>query len=337
VRRLLLFGLVTGMVMVPRPARAMHISEGILPLGHALAWTLIGGVFLAFALRSLRRKAAEDPMFKPFIGMVGAGVFLVSAMPIPVPFAGTVSHPAGTGIAAILIGPAATVVVTSVTLLLHALFLAHGGLSTLGADVFAMGVLGGYTGYGVYRLGRCWNLGQGTSAFLAGLLGDWMTYLGTSFILAMALRGGEHGPGSLFVTLVVAFVPTQAPLGVLEGVVAVAIVGFLLRRRPGMVRRLTRIVPVVLMGVLLAAGPARGQDTAREAWPGVDVVVVEEKAREHGRRPGEPWIPLEGDLLLLACLLAGGVSGFGLGYYYHRFFVCDGTKLDAESLPPENG
>lgn len=336
---MLLSAIVVGSAL-PEPARAMHISEGILPFSHALVWTLVGGGFLVYAIRVLRRRTEEDPMFKPFIGMVAAGVFLVSAMPIPVPFAGTVSHPAGTGIAAILIGPAATVVVTSVTLLLHALFLAHGGLSTLGADVFAMGVLGGYGGYAAYRFARGFNLGQGPSAFLAGLLGDWLTYLGTSFILTLALGGGDGGYVSLFVTVLVAFVPTQVPLGLLEGVIAVTVVGFLLRRRPEMVRRLTRIVPVIVFGVmLLFAGPVKlsADDTGEGAWPGVDVTVVEKHAEEHGREPADPLIPLEGDLLLFAFLIAGGVGGFALGYYYHRFFVVPDDVPEDREPPTEHG
>lgn len=325
--------LVLTLIVSPKPALAMHISEGILPFWHAVFWTAVGGAFVFYAIWVMQRKTAEIPQLKPFLGMVGAGVFLVSAMPIPVPFAGTVSHPAGTGIAAILIGPAATVVITSVTLLLHALFLAHGGLSTLGADVFAMGVLGGYSGYFLYQLSRRLGFGQGVSSFLAGLIGDWGTYLGTSFILAFALSGPDHSFAALFWTVVVAFVPTQLPLGILEGVVAVTVVGFLLNRRPEMVKKLTRIVPIVLLALSVffyASSPALAADTASggEAWPGVDKVIVEKKAKEHGQNPSEPLIPLEGDLLLFAFLTAGGLSGFFLGYYYHKLFVCSDTALN---------
>lgn len=115
-------------LIIGTPAHAMHISEGILPFNQALIWTLIGGGVVLFSLWRMGWTGPDDSAYKPFLGMVGAGVFLISAMPIPVPFAGTVSHPAGTGIAAILVGPSATVVITSISLLLHALFLAHGGL-----------------------------------------------------------------------------------------------------------------------------------------------------------------------------------------------------------------
>jgi cobalt/nickel transport system permease protein len=320
-----LFYAVLSLMLLPLPAHAMHISEGILPFNQALIWTVVGGGFVLYSLWQMNRNSADDSAYKPFLGMVGAGVFLISAMPIPVPFAGTVSHPAGTGIAAILVGPAATVVITSITLLLHALFLAHGGLSTLGADVFAMGVLGGYSGYFVYQGIRKLDIGQGVAAFCAGLIGDWATYVGTSSILALALSGPEHGVSELFTTVLIAFVPTQVPLGILEGIVAVFAVGFLLKRRPEMVKSLTKIVPVLLVGlglVLTTTTPAMAQETEpKEAWPGVDKVIVEKTAKEHGQAPADPLIPIEGDALLLAFLLGGGVGGFVLGYQYHKLFV----------------
>lgn len=327
---LTLVPLVILLLCVPKPALAMHISEGILPFKHALVWSAIGFGFVAYAIRTMDLQETDDPRTKPFLGMIGAGVFLLSAMPIPVPFAGTVSHPAATGIAAILVGPAATVVITSITLLLHALFLAHGGLSTLGADIFCMGVLGGYSGYFVYRFGRRTGFGQNVSAFLAGLLGDWATYVGTSGILALALSGPETGTTSLFATVLLAFVPTQLPLGILEGIIAVTVVGFLLKRRPEMTKALTRIIPVLLVAIgffLASTIPLRAEDT-QTAWPGVDAVIVEKTAEEHGQKPAEPLIPIEGDLLLFAFLTGGAIGGFFVGYYYHKLFVV------ADDRPP---
>ena len=80
-------------------------------------------------------------------------MFVISCVPIPVPFTGTSSHPCGTGIAAVILGPAVTTVVAAIALLLQALFLGDGGLTTLGANAFAMGVVGAYAGWA--RLQRC--------------------------------------------------------------------------------------------------------------------------------------------------------------------------------------
>jgi cobalt/nickel transport system permease protein len=156
-------------------------------------------------------------------------------MPIPVPAAGTCSHPCGTGIAAIFIGPLLTVVVSSIALLLQALFLAHGGLSTLGANLASMGIAGAFAGYGIFILvrrltGRWW-----IAAFLCGLLSDWATYSVTSLQLAAALHGTASF-GKFFLTVMLAFVPTQVPLGILEGFLCVGAYRFILTRRPELLK-----------------------------------------------------------------------------------------------------
>lgn len=220
-------------LLLTLPARAMHLSEGILPAPWALLWFGAAAPFVAWGLRTVRVRSAADPAFKPLVALVGAAVFVISCMPIPVPTAGTCSHPCGTGLAAILIGPALAVVVTSVALALQALFLAHGGLTTLGADIVTMGVAGGFCGYGAFRAARAVGLPDTAAAFLAGLASDWATYAATAFVLATGLQTGpEVGP--TFLAIVTAFVPTQLPLGVLEGFMAAGAWAFVQRRRPAL-------------------------------------------------------------------------------------------------------
>jgi cobalt/nickel transport system permease protein len=229
------------LVLVPRPAHAMHLAEGILPFDWALFWSLVCVPFVAFALHLLRKRTVRDPAYKPFVAMVASAVFLLSCMPVPVPTAGTCSHPCGTGLAAILIGPWMTVLVTVVALLLQALFLAHGGLTTLGADVVSMGIAGAFVGWGVFKLARRGGLSPWAAAFLAGILSDWATYATTSLELAAALRGAKSF-GTLFSTVALAFVPTQLPLGILEGFISAGAVAFLLRRRRDLLERLSGVV-----------------------------------------------------------------------------------------------
>jgi cobalt/nickel transport system permease protein len=230
-----------GGSIVPSTARAMHLAEGILPLPWAALWTVVTLPFIAIALRLYRERAAADVFYRPLVAMVAAAVFLISCMPIPVPTAGTCSHPCGTGLGAILIGPWMTVLVTVVALLLQALFLAHGGLTTLGADVLSMGVAGAFVGYGAFHgLRRC-GAPLWVAAFAGGLLSDWATYSVTALELASALHGVRPF-GELWLTVFLAFVPTQLPLGLLEGVLTAGAVAFLYRRRRDILERL-RIVP----------------------------------------------------------------------------------------------
>lgn len=213
----------------------MHISEGILPARWAILWFAVSVPFLFLGLRELRIRGQHNTQLKPMIGLIGAAVFIISCMPIPVPSAGSCSHPCGTGIAAIFIGPLLTVVVTSVALVLQALFLAHGGLTTLGANLASMGIAGAFVGYGSFILVRRMSGRWWIAAFLAGLLSDWATYTLTSFQLATALHGSAPF-GKFFLTVLVAFVPTQVPLGILEGFLCVGAYRFILTRRPELLK-----------------------------------------------------------------------------------------------------
>lgn len=223
-------------------AHAMHISEGILPFNWAALWFAAAIPFVALGLRRLKTMSKTDMSFKPLVGLMAAIVFVISCMPIPVPTAGTCSHPGGTAIPAILVGPAISVLVTAVALLIQALFLAHGGLSTWGADIVSMGVVGAFTGFAVFKLLRKFNAPLTISAFFAGLLSDWAIYITTSVELAAGIRG-DTAFLPLFIKILIAFVPTQLPLGILEGVMTAGMVSLLFKKRADLLVKLGVIKP----------------------------------------------------------------------------------------------
>lgn len=223
--------------ITPTPAYSMHISEGILPLPWASLWYLVAIPFVAKGISDIRKRSRQIPAFVPLIGMVSAAVFIVSAMPIPIPIAGTSSHPAGTGLAAILIGPFATTVAGSVSLLIQALFLAHGGITTWGANTLSMGVVGAFSGYLIFKVLVKLKLPLTLAAFMAGLISDWATYTATALELALGLNGSGSFYG-LFKAILVAFIPTQLPLGILEGFAAAGFFAYVLKRRPDILVKL---------------------------------------------------------------------------------------------------
>lgn len=215
------------------PAFAMHITEGILPFSWVIFWYLVVAPFVALGVKRLNALARGDLSLKPLVGLMAAVVFIISCMPIPVPTAGTCSHPCGTGLAAVLVGPLVSVLIASVSLLIQALFLAHGGLSTLGANIFSMGVIGSFLGWFAFRIVHRMGGSLAISGFIAGILADWGTYSATSFILATGIHG-DAPLLPLFCKVLLAFLPTQLPLGILEGVITAGMVTLLYRKRPGL-------------------------------------------------------------------------------------------------------
>jgi len=231
--------LVTGLFFAnPQPALAMHLTEGVLPANWAGLWYALAAVFMLLAFRAIRKRTGTDRRALPLLGLVGAAIFLISVLPVPVPIAGTSSHPAGTPLAAILVGPLISSGLGAIALLIQALLLAHGGLSTWGANIMSMAVVGSFVAFGTFFLLRRLNVAIVVAAFAAGVLGDWATYAVTSFELASAL----HGSGSLWQmwgTTALAFAPTQLPLGIIEGVFTGGVVLFIQQRRPELLSGVT--------------------------------------------------------------------------------------------------
>ncbi|MHB9111940.1 MAG: energy-coupling factor ABC transporter permease [Thermoleophilia bacterium] len=208
----------------------MHIPEGLIPAQQAVAWYAPAAAFVGAGLVGLRRRLAIQPSVRPLIGLMAAFVFVISLMPLPVPGLGTVSHPCGTPMAAILLGPLTATVLGSVALLLQALFFAHGGLTTWGANIISMAVGGSFAAYGVFRISRHAGLGLGISAGVAGVIGDLVTYGITSFQIALALHGDESVL-SVWGVAFASFVPTQVPLAIAEGLFTAGVVVFIANQR----------------------------------------------------------------------------------------------------------
>lgn len=232
----------SGFLLHTGTAHAMHISEGILPFNWAALWFLVAAPFVAFGLHRLKKLSDSDLSFKPLVGLMAAVVFIISCMPIPVPSAGTCSHPCGTGISGILLGPAISVLVASASLLIQALFLSHGGLSTLGANILSMGVVGSFAGYLTFKSLRTFKLNIAIAGFMAGLFADWATYIATSAELAAGIRGDSPFI-PLFTRIVIAFVPTQLPLGILEGAMTAGMVVLLYKKRPDLLVKMRVLKP----------------------------------------------------------------------------------------------
>jgi cobalt/nickel transport system permease protein len=224
-----------ALVFWPAPAQAMHINEGILPPSWAGLWFLVAAPFWFWGLHAINRRRAADPSYATLVALVGSAIFVISCMHVPIAGTGSCSHALGTGLGAILIGPGPTVVVASIALLLQALFLAHGGLTTLGANIVSMGVVGAFSGYCLFHGLRWARVPVFPAAFLAGLLSDWATYAMAAFLLASGTH--DNAPvTAMFVYYAACFVPTQLPLGIAEGVMTAAAYRFVLLRRPELLR-----------------------------------------------------------------------------------------------------
>lgn len=203
-------------------SNAMHIMEGYLPAGYCVAWGVVCLPFLIAGFISLRNKVKEKRRNMTLIAMAGAFIFVISSLKIP-SVSGSCSHMTGTGLGAILFGPAAVSVLGIIVLIFQALLLAHGGLTTLGANTFSMAVAGPLVSFGLYKLCGKLKVNRRVSIFLAAFLGDLFTYCVTSFQLALAYPSEVGGVAASAVKFLGVFAPTQLPLAVIEGLLTVVI------------------------------------------------------------------------------------------------------------------
>lgn len=200
----------------------MHIMEGFLPKEFCLLWGVVSLPFLIVGIRKLTKEMKEHPNNKTLLGLVGGFVFVLSALKIP-SVTGSCSHPTGVGLGAMLFGPTIMVVIGAIVLVFQALLLAHGGITTLGANIFSMAIVGPFVAYGIYRLFKKngWNITIGV--FLAAFLSDLLTYVTTAGQLALAYPSPSGGFVASFGKFLGIFAVTQVPLAIVEGLVTVLV------------------------------------------------------------------------------------------------------------------
>jgi cobalt/nickel transport system permease protein len=215
----------------------MHIMEGFLPLNWAVFWWIIALPCLVYGTYRLKKVLDADRDALPLLGVTGGFIFILSSLKLP-SVTGSCSHPTGTGLSAVCFGPWITAVIAAIVLLFQALFLAHGGLSVLGANIVSMGVVGPLAGYGVYRALRDTRVNMYLTVFLACAFADLFTYLTTSLELALAYPAEVGGVGSSFVLFMGIFAITQVPLAIVEGIVLVLVFKYIIQLKPDILLRL---------------------------------------------------------------------------------------------------
>lgn len=201
---------------------AMHIMEGYLPGSYCIAWGVLCLPFLAAGFLSIKKTLNERRNLITLLAMAGAFVFVISSLKIP-SVTGSSSHMTGTGLGAILFGPFAVSILGLIVLLFQAILLAHGGLTTIGANTFSMAIVGPLVSYGIYKLCGKLKVNKKVSIFLAAAFGDLFTYITTAIQLALA-HHADTTFGAALGKFMVIFAPTQIPLAIIEGLITVVII-----------------------------------------------------------------------------------------------------------------
>lgn len=219
---------------------AMHISDGFLNVPVALAGWAITIVMVGFALQRTRQQMDERQA--PLMGVLAAFVFAAQMINFPVA-GGTSGHLVGGMLVAALIGPWAAVVVMTCVVAVQGLIFQDGGLVVMGFNIFNMGILAPFVGYTVYRALNKSKLGIFAGAWLSVEIGA----------LATALELGASGT-SAFNIAVPAMLGVHALIGIGEGLITLAALGFIQQARPDLLDNTAsaRRPVIVAVGLILA-------------------------------------------------------------------------------------
>lgn len=223
----------------------MHIMEGFLPLYWCVLWYALSLLVVAYGAYKMKIIIKENRDLLPLLAVSGAFIFVLSSLKMP-SVTGSCSHPTGTGIGAILFGPWITSVLSIIVLIFQAIFLAHGGLTTLGANTFSMGIVGPIVGYLVYKACMNRNINLYLAVFLAALFADWFTYIVTSIQLALAFPAASGGVLASFEAFLGVFAITQVPLAIVEGAVSALLFKYIVQLRGDVLLKLNVASPDII-------------------------------------------------------------------------------------------
>ena len=198
----------------------MHIMEGFLPPIWCAVWFIISIPVVIYGIYQIKKVSERIPESKSLLAVSGAFMFVLSSLKLP-SVTGSCSHPTGNGLGAGIFGPAVTAVLAAIVLLFQSLLLAHGGLTTLGANIFSMGIVGPLVAWIVYKGLVKSNISSTVAMFFAAFLGDLLTYVATSFQLALAFPLPNFT--TALTNFLIVFAITQIPLAIAEGILTMII------------------------------------------------------------------------------------------------------------------
>src|SRR3954471_1805778 len=127
----------------------MHIPDGY--LSPATCAALYGGSAPFWYVSLNRVKKTLHTRLGPLLSLFAAFCFVIMMFNLPLP-GGTTGHAIGVGLAAVVLGPWASMLAVSIALIIQALFFGDGGITAIGGNCFNMAIVGSLSAYAIYRL-----------------------------------------------------------------------------------------------------------------------------------------------------------------------------------------
>jgi cobalt/nickel transport system permease protein len=221
----------------------LHIPDGFLNAPVAVLFYALTAAVLAVAVWRTNRKLDERTV--PLMGVLAAFIFAAQMMNFPVA-GGTSGHMLGGALAAILLGPWAAIIVMTVVIGVQALIFQDGGLAVLGANIFNMGILTTFVGYGIFRLAVSFGGAKRPVVLVGTFIAAWTSVMVAAFATSAQLAiSGTSDWDVVFP----AMMGVHALIGVGEGLISAGAVAFIMAARPDLLRLPpSQSAPIALRG-----------------------------------------------------------------------------------------
>jgi len=208
----------------------VHIPDGFLSVAVVASTCVVSAGGIGNAVRIANSKLGEKHV--PLMGVLAAFIFAAQMLNFPIA-GGTSGHLIGAALAAILLGPWASVLIMSCVLIAQCLIFQDGGLLALGANIFNMGIIASFSSYYLYRGVTSFLGGNGRSKLIGGFIAAWGSVLLASIACAIELAVSGTSPLAVVLPAMAGF---HALIGVGEGLITAGVLSFVVVTRPDLLQ-----------------------------------------------------------------------------------------------------
>lgn len=259
----------------------MHIPDGYLSPATCATLYAASAPFWYVALRKVRRLLSTRLV--PLLSLFAAFSFVIMMFNLPLP-GGTTGHAVGMGIAAIVLGPWASMIAISVALLIQAVFFGDGGITAFGANCFNMAIVGSLVAYWIYRAIAGRSAIDHTRRVVAGAVAGYVAINIAALLAAVefglqpllftdATGAPLYAPYPLGIAIPAMMLGHLTIAGLAELVITGGVVAYLQRSDPALLK-LTAPGAAGSEDELQPAANCGGWRGARALWAGLALLMV---------------------------------------------------------------
>lgn len=196
----------------------MHISDGIISVEVAITTGVVATLFCAYALKKLSNEK---------IALVAAlsALFFVTSF-IHIPFGPTQIHLMLLGFIGIFLGNLAFLSI-SIALILQALLLGFGGLTSLGANIIIM-AMPAFVVYLIFKLNIMKKINEKIRFFLVGFIG---VFISSIFLFIILVLSKEE-----YLAVGYSVIAVNIPTMILEGIITLFLLLYIKKVMPTLLK-----------------------------------------------------------------------------------------------------